>query len=486
MTLDVHMASRAGANSVGADLRGHLRAFADKILVGVHVGLLAVIFATGCGSTMTDGGGVTPPPPVTLDDQVRAQFSIWGVVPIGAVAQPNAALVDLGRSLFFDKILSGNRDVSCATCHSPQSHGADVLALSIGTGGAGDGASRTLGAGRQFTPRNAPSLINTGLGAFFFFWDGRVSDLGGSANFRTPAGAALPTGLSDVLAAQAMFPVTNRNEMRGEVGDHDVFGNVNEVAAFDSAQYGAIWGALTKRLLAVNAYVAKFNAAFPGVPASSLGFQHAANAIAAFERTAFTFTNSPFDRYLAHDDQAMTTEAKEGALLFFTKARCSSCHFGPLLGGQSFASAGVPQLGPGVGKDAPLDLGQDPQFQGQTQRFLFRVPSLRNVELTAPYMHDGAFATLEAVVRHYNKVEETLRNYDVSQLDPRLRAQYRGDPATIDAILAATSPIIRQPLGLSDTEIQQLVAFLQSLTDPAARELSAMTPASVPSGLPVR
>ena len=449
--------------------------------------LVAVVGITaGCGSTMTDGGTTQPPPPATLDDQVRGQFTIWGVVPIGAVAPPNAALVDLGRSLFFDKILSGNRDVSCATCHSPLTHGADALALSIGTGGTGDGASRALGTGRQFTPRNAPSLINTGLGSFFLFWDGRVSDLGGSANFRTPAGAALPSGLTSVLAAQAMFPVTNRNEMRGDVGDRDVLGNPNELAAFDSAQFGAIWSGVMQRLVAINGYVAKFNAAFPGVPVSSLGFQHAANAIAAFERTAFTFTNSPFDRYVAHDDRAMTTEAKQGALLFFTKARCSSCHFGPLLGGQSFASAGVPQLGPGIGKDAPLDLGQDPQFQGQTQRFLFHVPSLRNVELTAPYMHDGAFATLEAVVRHYNNVEQTLRNYDVSQLDPRLRAQYHGDAATIDAILAATSPIIRQPLGLSDTEIHQLVAFLQSLTDPAARDLSAMIPASVPSGLAVR
>jgi cytochrome c peroxidase len=446
-----------------------------------------VILAAGCGSTMTDGGGNTqPPPPATLDDQLRAQFGIWGIVPIGAVAQPNAALVDLGRSLFFDKVLSGNRDVSCATCHSPLSHGADVLALSIGTGGTGDGASRSLGSGRQFTPRNAPSLINTGLGSFFFFWDGRVSDLGGQSNFRTPAGAALPGGLTSVLAAQAMFPVTNRNEMRGEIGDHDVLGNANELAAIDSAQYGAIWGAVMQRLVAINTYVAKFSAAFPGVPASSLGFQHAANAIAAFEKTAFTFTSSPFDKYVAHDDQAMTTEAKQGALLFFTKARCSNCHFGPLLGGQNFASAGVPQLGPGVGKDAPLDLGQDLALQGQTQRFLFRVPSLRNVELTAPYMHDGAFATLEAVVRHYNKVEETLRNYDVAQLDPRLRAQYRGDAATVDAILAATSPIVRQPLGLSDAEIHQLVAFLQSLTDPAARDMSALIPASVPSGLAVR
>lgn len=448
--------------------------------------LLGMILASGCGSTMTDGGTTQPPPPATLDDQLHGQFNIWGVVPIGAVTPPNAALVDLGRSLFFDKVLSGNRDVSCATCHSPLSHGADALALSIGTGGTGDGAARTLGTGRQFTPRNAPSLINTGLGAFYLFWDGRVSDLGGPANFRTPAGAALPSGLTSVLAAQAMFPVTNRNEMRGEVGDHDVFGNPNELAAFDTAQFGAIWSAVMQRLVAINGYVAKFNAAFPGVPLSSLGFQHAANAIAAFEKSAFTFTSSPFDRYVAHDDRALTTEAKQGALLFFTKARCSSCHFGPLLGGQSFASAGVPQLGPGVGKDAPLDLGQDPQFQGQTQRFVFRVPSLRNVELTAPYMHDGAFATLDAVVRHYNNVEVTLRNYDVTQLDPRLRTQYRGDPATIEAILAATSPILRQPLGLSDTEVHQLVAFLQSLTDPAARDLSAMIPASVPSGLSVR
>jgi cytochrome c peroxidase len=447
--------------------------------------LLGSAIVAGCGNTMTDGGGsvTPPPPPLTLDDQVRAQFNIWGVVPIGAVTPPNAALVDLGRSLFFDKVLSGNRDVSCATCHSPLSHGADVLALSIGTGGSGDGVARTLGMGRQFTPRNAPSLINTGLGSFFLFWDGRVAEFGGPQNFKTPAGASLPGGLTSVLAAQAMFPVTNRNEMRGEAGDHDVLGNPNELAAFDSTEYSGIWGAVMQRLAAINAYVAKFNAAFPGVPVSSLGFQHAANAIAAFEKTAFTFTNSPFDRYVAHDDRAMTTEAKQGALLFFTKARCSSCHFGPLLGGQSFASAGVPQLGPGVGKDAPLDLGQDPQFQGQTQRFLFRVPSLRNVELTAPYMHDGALATLDAVVRHYNNVEQTLRNYDVSQLDPRLRAQYRGDPATIDAILAATNPTIRQPLGLSETELHQLVAFLESLTDPAARDLSAMIPASVPSGL---
>ncbi|HEY2378693.1 MAG TPA: cytochrome c peroxidase [Gemmatimonadaceae bacterium] len=449
-------------------------------------GLLLCAVAA-CGGESSRTGVASPPPTPTLDAQLRGTLQQWGAVPIGAVNAPDPALVDLGKSLFFDKVLSGNRDVACATCHSPLNHTADVLSLSIGTGGTGSGVTRQLGAGRQFTPRNAPTLLNTGLGAFYLFWDGRVSDLGGIQNavFKTPAGAALPAGLTSVLAAQAMFPVTNRNEMRGEIGDRDAAGNANELAAYDSADFAGIWTGVMQRVLAINGYVAKFNAAFPGVSASSLGFQHAADAIAAFETAAFTFTNSPFDRYLARDDDGLTTDAKHGALLFFGKARCSTCHFGPLLGGQTFAAAAVPQLGPGVGKDAPLDLGQDPQFPAQTNRFLFRVPALRNVELTPPYMHDGAFATLDAVVRHYNNAEQALHTYDVSQLDPRFRAQYHGDDATITAILTSASPQLRAPLGLSDVELNQLVAFLESLTDPAARSLAGLIPASVPSGLPV-
>ena len=441
-----------------------------------------LLLSVACDGSVRDGGtGITTPPTLTLDGQVRAELSRWGVVPIGPLAPASPALVDLGRSLFFDKELSGNRDVSCATCHSPLTHAGDALTLSIGTGASGSGTTRALGAGRQFTPRNAPTLLNVGLGFFYMFWDGRVSDLGGPNSFRTPAGTARPSGLTSVLAAQAMFPVTNRTEMRGEVGDHDVLGNVNELAAADTAQFAEIWSGVTKRLLAINAYVAKFNAAYPGTPSSSLGFQHAANAIAAYEGAAFTFTNSPFDRYLAHDDNALSTDAKKGALIFFQKGRCSLCHNGALLGGNNFANAGVPQLGPGIGKDAPLDVGQSVAL-----RFFFRVPPLRNVELTAPYMHNGAFATLDAVVHHYNDVEKTLRTYDVTQIDPRLQSTYHGDGATISAILATTNPIIRQPLGLTETEMHQLVVFLQSLTDPAARDLSSLVPASVPSGLPVR
>src|SRR5205807_7888065 len=114
------------------------------------------------------------------------------------------------------------------------------------------------------------------------------------------------------------------------------------------------------------------------VTSSSLGFQHAANALAAFEIQSFMRTNSPFDRYLARDDRALTDEEKRGALLFFGKATCSSCHSGPLLGGTQFANIGVPQIGPGFGKAAPLDAGRGEQFPKDAfYQFAFRVPPLR-------------------------------------------------------------------------------------------------------------
>jgi len=129
---------------------------------------------------------------------------------------------------------------------------------------------------------------------------------------------------------------------------------------------------------------------------------------------------------------------------------------------------------------------QFPQQGPTAYRFAFRPPPLRNVELTAPYMHDGAYPSLEAVVRHYNDVPTALRTYDVSQVEPALRGMHHGDEATITDVLSTLEWQFRGPLNLSDGERSDLVAFLKSLTDPAARDLSGLTPASVPSGLPVR
>ncbi len=455
-----------------------------RIVRTAYLGLL--VLATGC-----DGWTTPSEPPASLDAELRQSLSRWGTVPIGpAPAQP-PALVDLGQVLMFDKVLSGNRDIACATCHNPVTNAGDGLALAIGTGGSGLGPSRTLGPGRQFIPRNAPTLLNTGLGTPYLFWDGRVANLGflggGGGAFQTPAGSQLPSGLPTLLAAQAMFPVMNRGEMRGTAGDHDRFGNPNELAEFADTDSVGLWQAVTQRLLAIPEYVTKFNNAFPGTPTSALGFQHAATAIAAFETQALTRTDSPFDRYLQHDDAALTAEQKRGALLFFgDKAKCASCHGGPLLGGQTFSNAGVPQLGPGVGTGAPLDFGRGELFNQDFYRFAFRAMPLRNIELTAPYMHDGAFADLEAVLKHYNDVPKALREYDSSKLPSALQQMYHGDDATISAMLTNLDGRLRQPLGLTDVEISELVAFLKSLTDPSARDLTSLIPASVPSGLPVQ
>jgi len=443
-----------------------------RTMVAICYGLLAL--GAGCERTGAPAG---PP----LDAQLRQDIARWGVIPIGPVPAQPQALVDLGQALMFDKILSGNRDVACATCHHPSSHEGDGLSLSIGTGGTGLGPSRTLGPGRQFVRRNAPSLLNDGLGLFYLFWDGRVARFLSGFNGATPVSG----DPSNILSAQAMLPVLDRREMRGEPGDHDAFGAPNELAQIADTDSAAVWQALMQRLLAIPEYVAKFNRAFPSTPTSALRFEQAAEALAAFQVAALTKTNSPFDQYLTQDDAALTAQEKRGASLFFGKAQCSTCHNGPLLGASGFANAGVPQLGPGSPATPPLDRGRADLANQQFYQFAFRVAPLRNVELTAPYMHDGAFPTLEAVVRHYNDVPQALTTYDPSQLDPAVRATYHGDAATTDSVIQSLDFRLRAPLHLSDAEQADLVAFLKSLTDPSARDLSALVPAAVPSGLPV-
>src|SRR3989454_8658281 len=168
-----------------------------RIVGTAYLGLL--VLATGCDGWKTPSG-----PPASLDAELRQSLGRWGVVPIGPTPGQAPALVALGQALMFDKVLSGNRDIACATCHDPVSHATDGLALSIGTGGSGLGPSRTLGPGRQFIPRNAPTLLNTGLGSFYLFWDGRGS--GNTVGFQTPAGPPLPPRPPRPPAAPAPLP----------------------------------------------------------------------------------------------------------------------------------------------------------------------------------------------------------------------------------------------------------------------------------------
>lgn len=420
-----------------------------------------------------------PPAPADLDTPLRTALTAAGVGPV-IVPAADPARVALGQALTFDKLLSGNQDIACATCHHPRQETGDGLSLSIGTGGSGLGPGRALGPGKTFIPRNANAIFNLSQ-AEVLFWDGRVSG-NRAAGFQTPAGAQLPAGLTGALAAQAMFPVTSRDEMRGQPGDLAVDGSVNELAALGDDDFAGIWNALAARLKANSQYVSLFQSAFPEVPPDQIGFQHAANAIAAFESSQLSRLGSPFDRYLAGDNAALTEAQKRGALLFYGTARCSVCHRGGLLSDFSFHSIAAPQVGPGKGDEAPLDFGRGRETGLAADRFAFRTPPLRNVALTGPWTHSGAYTSLEAVVRHYINPARALQAYDPGQLEARLQGQVHNQESIAAGLLQSLDPVLRQPNPLNDGQVADLVEFLRSLTDPAPLPAA---PPSVPSGLPV-
>ena len=128
-------------------------------------------------------------------------------------------------------------------------------------------------------------------------------------------------------------------------------------------------------------------------------FKWSAIAMAAFQAEAYTFTESPWDRYLRGDDAAMATEAKQGALLFFGRAGCGECHTGRLLTDQDYHTMAAPQVGPGREPHSPRDFGNAAAGGGAGERYAFRTPPLLNVTLTGPWTHAGAYDDLEDVVR---------------------------------------------------------------------------------------
>ena len=406
---------------------------------------------------------------------------------------PSEAKRQLGQLLFFDKLLSGNRNISCATCHHPLTNSGDDLSLPIGEGGSGLGPARDTGGGDdavvERVPRNAPHLFNLGDASFTaLFFDGRVAlDPGQPSGFLSPAGNDLPSGLDNPLAVQAMFPVTSGTEMAGQAGENEV---ADAAAANDLP---GVWAILAERLRQNPEYVSRFMNAFPNqvLSAADISFVLAANAIGFFEAESFQARNSPFDRKEAGEATAMSAAALRGEALFNGKGQCSQCHSGPLQTDQSFRSIALPQIGPGKGDGVSghEDFGRERVTGDPADRYRFRTPSLRNVELTAPYGHDGAYASLAAIIRHHNDPVAALESYDIGQAV----LPSRPDLDAIDGFVQADAGLRGQiaaanelaPLGLSEAEIGDLVEFMKALTDPASRDLSALVPESLPSGLPV-
>lgn len=311
---------------------------------------------------------------------------------------------ELGRLLFFDPIVSGDNTQSCATCHHPDLGFSDGRNFSMGNGGKGLGPERT---GGRDTKRHSPTVWNA-VYSFKLFWDGRAND----------------------LEDQARSPITSEVEMNQ---------NADE---------------LVRELKAIPEYVQLFDRAFNGRDGSAVTFDNVTNAIAVFERTIVS-KNSAFDRYAAGDATALAPEQRRGLTLFRSlKTRCFECHGFPTFANPDFKVVGVPPM-PGQQEDK----GRAEIAGGDPYLHAFKVPTLRNVALTAPYMHNGRFQTLEEVIDFYAAGAGKGAGLDLPNLDDKVRR-----------------------FTLSPQEQKDLISFLHALTDESAKPAS---PERVPSGLPV-
>jgi len=406
--------------------------------------------------------------------------------------RPNSQQAELGRFLFYDKILSGNRNISCATCHHPAHETGDGLRVSIGEGGSGLGSLRDTGRGASAIAsrvgRNAQPLFNVGAREFTaLFHDGRVEvDQREPNNFLTPIGDRLPDGLDNVLAAQALFPLVSVDEMAGQTGENDVADAVS-----DNDVHRA-WNLLERRIQSTPEYVTLMVAAYPHIEqADDIAITDIGNAIAAFTVLEWRADESRFDAFLRGDDASLTSMEKRGYELFYGASGCSECHSGSLQTDHDFHAIALPQIGPGKGHgfDGHEDFGREFVTGNPSDRYRFRTPSLRNVSHTGPWGHNGAFDTLEAAVHHHLSPVRSLNDYYLS-------AQIKPSRSDLDAkdYLVQGSTLRRNAIAsrneltntkLSDVQIQELLAFLEALSDARSLSTDAGVPQQVPSGLPV-
>ena len=394
--------------------------------------------------------------PISLLALVSGPLLIASSVPVASASRPGEALavVELGRLLFWDPVLSGEMDVACATCHHPDFAYADGRALALGTRSAGLGPDRVDLSGGEIPvlDRNTPTVLNVAFNGVE-----RRRRRGGR---RDDEFAPLPSSVDDGIAArapmfwdrrvrsleaQALVPLTIREEMRGDAYPEEL--------AVDS---------VVARLRAIPEYVTLFQEVF-GADARIVAEQIAA-AIAAFERSLVT-RDSPFDRFLAGDEDALTPQQRRG-LEAFDDADCTNCHDGPMLSDFDLVAEGV--------AENPLLSGPD----AGDGRFRFRTPTLRNVALTAPYMHNGMLETLEEVLEFYDRGRSENPNVATR------RQRRRGDDDDGAGTPIARGTLSRQFRGvdnMSAREMADIVVFLEALTGP---DFDRTIPETVPSGLP--
>ena len=401
----------------------------------------------------------------------------------------DASRIELGQLLFFDPILSGNKTVSCATCHHPKFNTADGLSLGIGDGGIGLGTDRKVDAANppeKRIPRNAPALFNLGASEFVsFFHDGRLEvDKTRASGIRTPLGGEMESGFASLLSAQTMFPVLSAAEMAGHFSENDVSKAVRQGVLTGD---GGAWDILAKRVEAIPEYRAQFD---PIIGSDKpIYFTDISDAIAAFVDFEWRATNSPFDLHLRLGQQ-LDAQAEAGKQLFYGDAGCATCHSGLFQTDHQFHAIAMPQIGPGKAagfERHQRDEGRMRVTGNLADAYAFRTPSLRNVAHTSPYGHSGAYGTLEEVVRHHLDPVGSLNAYlEASAVLPvevgKDDFAVMRNPEEVAKIAAANA---LASVDLDEQEIGEIIAFLNALTDPQSLKGALGIPTSVPSGLPL-
>lgn len=443
-----------------------------------------------------------------LDNIIDEQDLEETVVDNNTTTDIDDPVAQLGMKLFFSKSLGGAFDAACVSCHHPVLGGGDGLSLPVGVDAVVPdllGPGRAHKDGLPLVPRNAPTVYNVALWDTGLFWDSRVESIGkeeganGSlSGIRTPdsdLGVADVNAGTNLVAAQARFPVVSVEEMQSSVFENGSDNQtIRDHLAARIGDYGVGEGEL-----ATNEWLTEFQMAFQSAESAQalITFDNIAFAIGEYERSMI-FTNNPWSAYVQGDLTAITEEQKQGAMLFFTAvedggAGCSNCHSGTLFSDGRHHTVAFPQTGPGKGdgENGDDDFGRERETSDPADRYRFRTPSLLNVAVTAPYGHTGAYQTLEQVVRHYTnpiaEVDNFFRDGGICAL-PQFQtvedceSLYPNNEANSQLALAklgdelAQGVSLFQPPRLTPEQMQQLVAFLEALTDPCVTDRECLEP----------
>ncbi|MDN3617566.1 cytochrome-c peroxidase [Vibrio gallaecicus] len=415
-------------------------------------------------------------------------------------------VVQLGKKLFYTMSLGGEEDSACVSCHHPMLGGGDQLPLSIGIHAT---EPHLLGVGRTtkqntppLVPRQALTTFNIALWKQALFWDGRVEVHGvdtttGSPIINTPDGSPDQSANVDILHAQAAFPVTSQEEMRGNFKA----GEPNDALRLHLAKRLADTPEGGDLPLSFSHWEQEFRSAFdmPLEPIEEvITFRHIQTALSDFQRTMI-FLEHPWRQYLNGDLNAMTKQQKQGAILFYTNkqdggAGCSACHNGALLSDEQFYPLGFPQIGRGKGDGLPDALGNTDDYGRYrvtgvtTDMYKFRTPSLLNIAHTAPYGHSGNFATLEEVIRYSAKPDQEFILF-FNETRWCQFEQFSSLSGCIDLFPSAQTftqhsidarKVFEEQhqisVELSNEEISKIKSFLEALTDPCLLTRECMQP----------